>query len=318
MEIVKIGMDVGNYDAKTQNTSIPSSYKAYSSKPQMVDNLVFYDGMYYTTTKERNNQQFDKTENNYCLIVTLFGIAGEILWKIRHQHPEYTDAQIQEEISKIKEIKLGVGLPVGYFSSQSTNLVNFYMNNWGNGFEFTYGDFSFNLKLNKCVAYPQDLSAVIYNDECEIARDFPTYYVIGIGGGTVDIIPVSQGQPEIEKIITIEKGTTVMYSHIIKSMQMETGHTMEYTTIEDVLLGKNTIIDDRRKNRIGQLAAEFISKLVDDMSHAKLKLMDVPCVFVGGGALMMRPALIATNQFVKYEFIEDVNVNAKFYAAFTD
>lgn len=318
MTTITIGMDLGNYDTKTQETTTPSSYRKYATQNLMVNEWVFFEGNYYTPTTERNNQQQDKTQNDYCIIMTLFALAKETIYQITNEIPGISPTEIQEKINLIKEFRLGIGLPVGYFSSNAIKLKDYHIERLSKPFKFVYTGYEFNIKLATCSVYPQDFTAAAYNNSLQIVRDYEDYYIIGIGGETVDIIPVEDGEPQIQKCTSLTKGTTVMYSEIIRAIQHETGKTMDYTTIEKVLLGKNTAIDDKRKSRIIELEKEYVDKLVDEMAHAGLHFDDYPSVFVGGGALMMKPFIEKNSQMGKMEFIEDVRANAKYYAAFVD
>lgn len=315
---INIGIDVGNYDTKTQHTTIPSSYRQYTARNLMSEEYICYKGLYYTPTKERNNQQLDKTENNYCLIVSLFAIAKEILYTITHATPGLPEEEIQAHIDEYTELGLGIGLPAGYYSSLANDTVDFYLKNWEKGVTFEYNQYHFHLALVKCCAFPQDFTAVAWNENIDTVKRFNDYYIIGIGGGTADVIPVSDGKPSVEKCETIPRGSTVMYAEIIKTIQHETGRTMDYSAIENVLRERPNIIDDARKKRVFEIAQEFVNKLVDEFVHLGLLLSDYPCVFIGGGALMMRKYLEANPLFAKTEFVKDVNANAKYYAVFTE
>ncbi len=316
----KIGVDVGNSDTKTQNTSTPSSFKKYSTQNILDEESIFYDGAYYTPTNDRNNQQLDKTENDYCVLISLFGIAKEIIFQIRKDNKDITPAEIQQRISEINEIVLGIGLPAGHFSSLAKKTKELYYDKMGNGIEFTYrhvnNTFRFNFKLVKCSAFAQDYTAVAFDRSLEIPTGFETYYIIGAGGGTVDIIPVEGGKPCSDKCLSIAKGSTVMYSDIIKTIQHETGKTMDYGAIEAVLRNKPTIVDEARKNRIKELAKEYVDKLIDDCIHEGLKLSDYPCVFIGGFAMLMKDAFSSNVNIEKAEFVESINANAIYYAEF--
>lgn len=316
MKIV-IGIDVGNYDTKTQHTTIPSSYQESDCENKLTQESLFYNGKFYNITRTRDNQMLDKTEGNYCIIMSLFAIAKEIIWQIeKKSKTDLTNEQLQEKISKYDQVSIGAGLPVGFFSSQAKRMQECYESCLGNGFSFVFKGFTFNLDLVKCRIFPQDFMPVISNKKLLIPQKYPKYYIIGIGGGTVDIIPVINGEPQVSSCKSIEKGTTFMYEYISTSIQRETGRTMDHSSIESILRGENSIVDEKRKNRVKQLADSYTNKLVDDMIHAGLRLSDYPCVMIGGGALLMKKSLKKNQQFVSLDFINDVNANAKYFALY--
>ena len=322
--VSSIGIDVGNYDTKSQNTTTPSSFKTGHTKDLLSQESVFYNGVYYSVTDARNNQQLDKTKNGYCIAISLFAIAKEIIWQLTEEYKSShngnlpSNSYLQMSIDKISGITLGVGTPAGHYSALKAKMEDCYNTAFKNGIEFTYNDFSFNLRLEKPVCvYPQDFAAVAFNDSVETVREFNEYYIIGIGGGTTDVIPVKDGIPQTDICRSLAAGTTIMYEYIISALQRETGKTMGYSSIESVLLERNNLIDEKRKEIIRRAYMDFINKMVDDLVHLGLDLESIPSVFVGGGALLMKPALEANSLFVKTEFVTDVRANAKYYASFS-
>ena len=168
----KIGLDLGNYDLKTRNTVTPSSFAERGNKDLLAEESIHYKNLYYVPTLSRNNQQTGKTVNDYCLIMSLFGIAKELIARLNGRFPGYTNEQLQKEIDKYTEISLGVGLPAGKFNSLARQMVDCYMNAWKDGCSFEYsnknGDFSFNFKLVNCTPFPQDFSAVAFSKMADI------------------------------------------------------------------------------------------------------------------------------------------------------
>lgn len=320
MPSIKIGVDVGNYDTKSQHTTTSSSYQSSEKKDYFAEETILYKGKYYSPTEERNNQQTDKTENGYAFIMTLFAIAKEVIFQIKSQTPNITDEEIQKTINTISEVKLGVGLPAGYMSSLAKSTKEKYMKEFGESFTFTYykkdTSFEFNLKVVSCEVLPQDYTSVAFNDKLETVKQFSDYYIIGIGGGTVDIIPVAKGQVQVNACSTMVNGTTVLYDEIIQKIQKETAKTMDAASVEAVLRNRNVTTDEARKKRIKEISSEYAQKLVDELLHKGLKLADKPAVFVGGGALLIKEDLLNSKAFSKIEIVEDVNANAKFFAAF--
>lgn len=315
-----IGADVGNYDTKSQETTTPSSFKKYKILNVLDEESIFYDGWYYSPTMERNNQQLDKTENDYCLIMTLFAIAKEIIFEIRREHDGISFEDLQKEIANIDEIHLGVGLPVGHLSSLAKKTTELYYSKMQNGISFVYRsnnrDYEFNFRLTKCVAFAQDYTAVAFNDSLTVPKQFKDYYIIGIGGGTTDYIKVHNARPVVENCSSLIRGTTILYNAIISVIQQETGKTMDYATVEAVLLGENTVIDEDRKKRIREVADEYANKLVEELIQKGVELSDYPSVFIGGGGIMLKLSLEKNDKIARAEFVMDVNANAKYFAEF--
>ena len=316
-----IGIDVGNYDTKSQHTITPSSFVTYKSKNPLAKEYVFANGTCYVPTEDRNRQQQDKTVDDYCLNVSLFAVAKEILHQIESKNPDFTKEQKQAEIDKITDISIGVGLPAGYFKALKDKTQKCYLGAWGSSLSFEYGRgadeaYNFSMTLRTCLVFPQDLTPVLSDPKLEIPKDSRKYYVLGIGGGTCDVVPVNDGFPEIDKIITLKAGSTVMYATLIRNIQAETGDTLDYNLIEDILLDRHSYVSDEVKTRVKELAGSFVSQLIEDMDHNGVTIKNFPCVFVGGGAILMKPYIEASKRFVRTEFMSDVNINAKSYAAF--
>ncbi len=312
-----IGIDVGNYDTKSQHSITPSSYRWYEKKNLMADEYVLYNGIYFVPTRERDNQQRDKTEADYCLNISLFAIAKEILYILKLENPTISPADIQKKIDQITEFQIGVGLPAGHFNSLAKKTKECY-EAWKQGLAFEYCKgkevYHFSMQLKKCDVYVQDLVSVFYNSSLTIPKDYQDFYIIGIGGGTADIIPIVDGKPEVDKIVTLEKGSTVMYMDVARAYQQETGEVLDYNLIESCLLNRPNILDEETKSRIRSLADNFVIKLIEEFEHHGLHLKRYPSVFIGGGALIMEGAIEKSSHFAKSEFVQSVYANAQFYA----
>ena len=116
-----VGLDVGNYSTKTSNTTTTSGYKQYAEKPYGAANILKYDGVYYVPTLKPLSYLKDKTSNDRCLILSLLGIAQEILLAAKNEK------DVQAAITDVTDLYLGVGLPPAHMSSLSENLENYYI-----------------------------------------------------------------------------------------------------------------------------------------------------------------------------------------------
>lgn len=315
---LNIGVDIGNYDTKTQGTITPSSFSKYKTEPLMAGEVLTFNGSYYITTTARDNQEKDKTKDDYALIMTLFAIAKEIIHQV---HNPSSANDLQKEVDEVTSIRLAEGLPVGYFSELSKPTANYFKEVFKNGVSFAYkGDSTkmkniiFNLKVSHVGIYPQDITGVAQNPNLSVPSSFDDYYIIGMGGGTVDIIPMENKLPQVPKCVSLTKGTTEMYKAISTYLQQNGYGAKDYQLIEKIIAGKNTIVPAEEKNIINECVENYADKLVEDLTHRGLKLCDYPTVFIGGGALLLKPYLTKNPAFRKIEFVENVNANAYYYA----
>lgn len=316
---IDIGCDVGNYDTKTQMTTTPSSFAAFEIDQLVAEEALTFNGKYYIPTTERDNQEKDKTASDHALVMTLFGIAKEIISQVAHEGE--LASSIQRKVDSVRHIRLGVGLPVGFFSELAAKTHRYYAQTFENGACFGYkgkmtgGNYVyFNLLVDKIGVYPQDVIGTIRNPNLNIPRIAEDYYIIGIGGGTLDLIPMMGGGPQVQRCVSLAMGTTEMYKVIGSRLQQNGYGEKEFKIIENVLLGKPTFISDTERRMILEETKTYADKIINNLQNRGLKLNDYPSVFIGGGALLLRRYFEESGAFVKTEFVENVRENAVCYA----
>ena len=320
---LSIGVDVGNYDTKTQHTVTPSGYSVNSTKPLLEKQPLFYNGLYYTPSRKRIEYAKDKTENDQCLILTLLGIAKEVEWAAKENASHSVDnvsttERLQSFVNGITSVSIGVGLPVGDFSALEPKTKAYYQDKFARGIYFKYGDVEYQLPFRSLKVFPQDVLPVCANPDCEIAMEYPKYVIIGVGGQTVDIIPIVDGSPDVERCTSSRRGIRNMFSEIIDRLDAAYGVTVEEGTINDVLLGRKTPLPDNICDTIRDEARKRANELLGICATKNISYMEYPVVFFGGGALLLRPFLEENKQLITYRFVEDINGNAKSYADFLE
>lgn len=321
--LIKVGCDVGNFDTKTQLTSTASSYSSYEKEPLIANELLVFEGKYFVPSFERNNQMQDKTVNDYSTIMTLFGVAKEILAQATNNC--MTADVIQKKVSEVSNVKLGVGLPVGYFSKLAQPTLAYYNKRFNGTVSFDYSGsltknrkVHFDLVFDQITIYPQDVVAVIKNPDLSIPRKYKDYNIIGIGGGTLDYIPVRNGMPQVQDVVSKDAGTTQMFTTISAKLQQNGFSSKDNLMLEKVIRGEATILDKEsrkaEKDFIIDCVRAYSDKMVDDLVHDHKNLNDYPVVFIGGGALLIKEHLEANEAFAETEFVKSVNENAIYYA----
>ncbi len=311
---LSIGVDVGNNGTKSQHTVTISGYKLQSMKPSIANEWLFYDGDYYVPTTEPFSYTMDKTENGHALILSLFAIAKEILYTVEHMY-EYGKVNTQELVNRYHDINLGIGLPPGHFDSLAKKTKEYYENIFNKGVEFVYKDISFRIRLKELKIYPQDFMAVWKNPASEIAAEYDKYYIIGIGGYTVDIISVNDKQVEADKCRSLGMGISVMYENIVKEV-LKAGVSISPDGIERALRGRKHILPENVVEIIKKNASLHADEIIDACKTANVRFAEAPVIFFGGGCLLLREYLEANKDICKCEFIEDIHANAVYYAEY--
>jgi len=313
-----IGVDVGNYDTKSKSTLTVSGYTAYNNEQLLADNVLVYNGKYYVESID-NRLPFveDKTYNDQSLILTLISIAKELIWRIRNE--KHLKGNIQDEILNYDCINLAIGLPPGHFNKLAKKTVEYYKEKMSKGIKFKYANYDFSFKLGKIECYAQDLTAVIMNQDLTVSdpeNGAAKYYIIGIGGYTVDIIPINNGAPEIDNCRSLPLGTRPMFETIISRIQSSTGVTLDEKTVENVLRNKKCFLSEEVKEEVKHNARLHAEQIVDKCIQAGCLLNIYPAVYVGGGCLLMKDSLAANSKVCFSEFIEDTHANARSYEEF--
>ena len=72
---INIGVDVGNFDTKSQNTVTPSGFVEYSDVPFGVKEYLELDGKFYAQTPKRFTYVKNKATNENMYILTLMRIC---------------------------------------------------------------------------------------------------------------------------------------------------------------------------------------------------------------------------------------------------
>lgn len=306
-----IGVDIGNYSTKTAKTLTPNGYEAYNTEPALVEDVLIYNGVYYAPTSRRFPFVLDKRKNDQCLIMALFGVCKEIICELEEQ--KIPKAMWQKKVSLINNVNIGLGLPPEHIQSLGKGTHEYFDEKMGKGIEVTYKGINFKFKMNRCAVYPQGIVTVLGNKECAIANDYETYIIIDIGGFTADIIQIDEDEPVYSECLSLEYGVNVMFSNIAKKIKKEMGVHIDNLMVESVLLNKKSILEENVVSEIRKGAEKHVTTLLNQCREIGIDFRVKPCVFVGGGSLLLRSFIESNSMLSVYEFISDVFSNAKFF-----
>ena len=313
--VINMGVDVGNSDTKTPITTTPSGYSESLSKPFGVKDVLLYQGKFYAPSERRFPYVKDKTTSERAFILTLFGIAKEIIVLCEKNGIKKED--YQQYIADIQVVNLCVGLPPAHMHMLRSKTIDYYREKFSDGIQFQYMDYEFNLKLGLLLVAPQDYAALLcvigVKGDKSIPNTFKEYYAVDIGGATVDVVPIRSNRPIVEECISLEVGTILMYDKIQNIIEENYGVEVSQSNIEDVLRDEPTIIADEIITCIKQSAADWFNNIIEILNQRGVHFQTNPIVFVGGGAKLFKEAIASNKIIKKSEFFGDVNSNALGY-----
>lgn len=313
---IAIGVDVGNNDTKGSSSTIPTGFDISRFKPSMVadeDFIKYGDNYYSFATTDRFPYTKDKTVDDAMFILTLMTIAKEIITKCDNGF-ELSTEELQEKVSKIKTVHLGIGLPPTHMGKFKDAYVNYYREKGKDGVKFTYRDVNFDFKFGEIRAYVQNFATIMtyMPPEDSVLRQFETYRVIDIGGYTVDKIDIVNKKPDVSNSYSRELGVNRFIEMAIPAIDKETGNTLSKDTIEAVLTNKATTLDEETKEYVKRLAEEWAENIVKNIKSGE-DLKAFPTIFMGGGSMLFHDYLIKCPELGTTEFLTGTHRNAEAY-----
>lgn len=292
-----ISVDNGNANTKTVHTLFKTGLTKHEVKPPMAEEIIEWNGSFYTLTNARAVYQRDKTKEDTCFILTLFAIAKEIL-------------AINAYTTQVINIELAVGLPPEHYGAQQKEFSE-YFKSYGEFITYTYNDKTFSIKINEVLVFPQAFSAVALKTSS--LKEFSKTYVIDIGGYTADILLLSNGKPDLEYCYSLEKGIITMNNRLKHRINSKYGIKIDDEHIYDVLFNRETILEDDVIKMIRNETGKYTNEIINELRELGIDLRVNPALFVGGGAQLLKEFLESSDQVKRPDFIPDISANAVGY-----
>jgi plasmid segregation protein ParM len=295
------GIDHGNGNMKSQSVCIPCGLVRYSSEPGrfMNEDILEYQGSYYTLSDTRMPYKSDKTADKEYFILTLFILAME--------------AKNRNVSLDGREVLLGIGVPPADFSQQAGKFKQYFLDEAMNGVTFKWNGSEIQFSIKDVQVSPQNFAAV-FCYKASLFKQYRTVNCIDIGDGTVDLLVIRKGQPDLSVRVSERLGIAVLRSEIANAIQQNYGLQLESSDVEQVLMKEPTVLDAEVIAEIHRLADEWMIRIVNKLHTYVPDFRINPTVFLGGGSLVLHDQINASPDFKYIEFIDNINANAVGYA----
>ena len=291
---VTITVDHGNANCKTKHKIFTSGLYESTTRPTFGEDILKYGGNYYAISDTRIPYMRDKSKDNRFYILTLFAIAYEL---------ELAGIHTPDEII---EIQLLIGLPPAHIGLQGQEWEKYFVRD--DIEEFTFHGKSYEIYISHADSYPQALAAVMpmYG---QIAT-FPKAVIFDLGGFTADYLVINNGKPDTRQSGSLENGVIIFYDTMIERINAEFDVLLTESEVDAILKDEPADCDDQIKQIVKAQAQTFINDLLSKLRERMIDLRTGKAVFVGGGSILFKKQIEASERVGTAIFVENITANA--------
>lgn len=291
------GVDHGNGNMKTRNTVFPCGLVKTTNIPSstFASDVIEYNGSYYVLSETRQAYKIDKTKDMDYFVLTLFAIAKE--------------AASRNQTIFGKDIILSIGLPPGHFSMLETKMRKYIEENSRRGITFKYNSKTFQFYIKETIILPQNYTAIA-TLKSNLLKEYKTVYGVDIGEGTVDVLVIKNGMPDIRTCLSLEEGISRMRERISNAIAQDYGYTLDGDIIEQVLENRKTVLPSEVIEAIKVIAEEWTIELFNKLHTSVPDFRINPTVLMGGGSILLKEYLDKIELLGMKEYIGDIKANA--------
>ena len=288
-DTIIIAVDHGYGNMKTANHCFPSGLIAHEGEPTFLDNLLFYEGRYYTVGAGHKEYRPDKALDIDYYLLMLAGIAMEL-----------NDAGLSSA-----DIFLAAGLPLKWAGTQKEAFRAYLL-------QKETATYIFNLKQYTvhfvgCEVYPQGFAAVAAN----AAELKGTTMLCDMGNGTMNPMLLRNGKSDITRMWTEEYGVKQCIG-AIKDALMDAFHEkVPEELITDFLIHGTADASDEYLAVMEKAAKAYAAGVFRILREHEYNPKAMGLYIVGGGGCLIR-------NFADYDkrrvtFNDDISATAKGY-----
>lgn len=291
-----IAVDHGNKQIKTVHCEPFVSGLLESTTRPFGRNILKYRDKFYSLSNQRIPYKRDKTEDERFFVLTLFGIAEEILkW----------DGCEEETM----HIQLAVGLPPAHYGAQYRAFLKYFSGRGLVNFDYRGNNYAICIDDVKC--YPQAYAAAVTRLKELIG--YPRVLIADIGGFTADYLLMRNGECDLSVCDSLENGIIVLYNRIRTKVNSEFNVLLDEADIDAVLKGQGEAYSPIIASLIIGMAQDFVNDLFSSLRERMIDLSAGVAVFVGGGAILLKKQIEASGKVGRSFFVNEINANARGY-----
>ena len=290
-----IAIDHGNYNIKTSHHCFMAGLAEHSVRPPMADEVLEYEGKFWTLSGKRLSYRRDKTKDESYFILSLFAIAREMNYAGNYNSTE--------------KVHLAVGLPPEHYGLLKDKFNAYFKR--PQSIYFSYNDKPYTIMIGNVYVYPQAFAAIA--PQKSQLKNHLQVFLVDIGGYTTDVLLLRKGKPDMQFCRSLEMGVITMNNDIIRRVGALHDMRIEDEHISAVLADKETILPEIVKKTIRESANHHAKDILDKLRELQVDLRANPAVFIGGGSILYRDYLENSSMVASSAFIDNPCANALGY-----
>lgn len=290
MEAIFVGVDYGNGNTKGDTGFVmQSGIKRLATKPPIETKALSWNGQHYAVGAPKMEIQKSKMDNEDMLIASMVAIAEKFkLLGITSG-----------------EIRLGVGLPLTMMGKEKRDCHDYYMRN--RKLNFRYEGVNYSVYIISVDVFPQGYAAVVNR----LDTFGMSTVVVDVGSWTIDILPITEGQPDVSRCKSLSLGTFTAMSEINENLRQKFGEEADMAIIKDVMVHGTSNINREYLDVIQEGLYGYVDGVMNNLKTLKFNFTLTEFVFLGGGASVIKN--FGRDLGENVTIIEDVCINAKGY-----
>lgn len=294
---MKISVDTGNKQIKTPHCTFPAGLIEHDQPPKFGTDILMHDGKFYTITNSRIPYMRDKTQDDRYFILTLFAIGYEL------------QKQGIEPSKDIVAIDLLCGLPPAHFGSLQEAYVKYFSRG---AINFSLNGQDYYIMLCKVSVFPQAMAIIA--GHMDVVQAHSHILVVDIGGFTVDILQIINGQLDLSICDSLEYGTIKFYNKVISEINAKFDLMIDETYIDTIFLPhQQCSLNESVRDHILQMAQDYVQDFLNRLREQSIILKSNFVIFAGGGSILFKDFIRRSPMLDQYVILEDIAANVVGY-----
>ena len=124
---------------------------------------------------------------------------------------------------------------------------------------------------------------------------------------------MKNGIPTLSACDSLENGVINLYNGIRSRVSSSYDLLLEESDIDDILQDKPNVYDENIEDIVRAQAELFINDLINKLRELMIDLRTGKAVFVGGGSILLKKYIEASDEIGCPIFIEEISANTKGY-----